>query len=276
MSVLDGMRVALLEGRMSEELAALVRRYGGEPICVPAMREQRASDAGASIARLLENLADQVAPVVVLLTGVGVAALFDEARALGRGEELRDAMRRATTVCRGPKPVAALKREGVEATLTAKEPCTTADLVEALSSMSLQSQYVAVLHYGERNQPLVAALAQRGVQLHEIMLYEWKMPEDTGPLRALVGEIVAGRVGAVVFTTQIQARHLFQMAAEMGCDDALGTTLRTRAVVAAVGPTCARALEALGVPPRVVPNHPRMGPTIAALAEHLSRGRSRT
>ena len=39
MSSLNGTRVALLESRMSGELADLVRRHGGEPRCVPAVRE---------------------------------------------------------------------------------------------------------------------------------------------------------------------------------------------------------------------------------------------
>ncbi len=37
---LKGARVALLEGRMSGELANLVRHYKGEPYSVPALREE--------------------------------------------------------------------------------------------------------------------------------------------------------------------------------------------------------------------------------------------
>ena len=32
-------RVVLLESRMSRELARLVEKHGGEPVCVPAVRE---------------------------------------------------------------------------------------------------------------------------------------------------------------------------------------------------------------------------------------------
>src|SRR4029453_13745846 len=39
MSSLEGRRVALLEARMSEEAATLVRRLGGTPDVVPAVRE---------------------------------------------------------------------------------------------------------------------------------------------------------------------------------------------------------------------------------------------
>ena len=44
MSSLEGVRVALLEGRMPRELADLVRRHGGEPYCMPAVRETPAED----------------------------------------------------------------------------------------------------------------------------------------------------------------------------------------------------------------------------------------
>lgn len=54
MSALAGLRMALLESRMSDELAALVRRQGGDPYCVPAVREERA-DARAEVAALLDS-----------------------------------------------------------------------------------------------------------------------------------------------------------------------------------------------------------------------------
>jgi uroporphyrinogen-III synthase len=45
--------------------------------------------------------------------------------------------------------------------------------------------------------------------------------------------------------------------------------MRARVLVAAVGPTCAAALDAIGVPPHVVPANPSMGAMIAALAGYL-------
>src|SRR2546421_27223 len=176
-----GARVALLEARLSEELAALFRRYGAEPHCCPAVREER-----------------------------------------------RD--RRA----RGGRHLVLL-------------PC------------------------GGRTLPLAAALAARGSRIRELLLYEWRLPEDLGPLRSLVAGLAELRFAAVAFTSQIQARHLFQVAAEMGRDEALREALRADTLVAAVGPTCARALEELGAPPHVVPENPKMGSMVLALAERLSR-----
>jgi uroporphyrinogen-III synthase len=89
-----------------------------------------------------------------------------------------------------------------------------------------------------------------------------------------VERVVAGEVEAVAFTSQVQVRHLLQVAALSGRAGALVAALNLRCVVAAVGPTCAAALEAAGVAPRVVPSNPKMGPMVVALAEHLERLRS--
>ncbi len=47
MSDLGGARIALLEARLSDVLAALIRRSGGEPHCFPAVREERPARRGA-------------------------------------------------------------------------------------------------------------------------------------------------------------------------------------------------------------------------------------
>ena len=86
----------------------------------------------------------------------------------------------------------------------------------------------------------------------------------------LVRELLEDRIDAVAFTNQIQVRHLFQVAAEMNLADRLKEKLsRGDTVVAAVGPVCAEALQALGVTPDVIPARPKMGPMITALAEYF-------
>jgi uroporphyrinogen-III synthase len=267
---LRGARVALLEARLSEELAALFRRHGAEPHCCPAVREER-RDCGAEVAGLLDDLRREPSSVFVFSTGVGVDALFAAARSLGREEELSQAVRGGIAVCRGPKPLAALRRLGLGAAVNTKSPFTTGDLLEALGSIELSGRHVVLLHYGERNLPLVAALAARGARLRQLLLYEWRLPEDLRPLRSLVAELTERRFAAVAFTSQIQARHLFQVATEMGCAEALREALRNHTLVAAVGPTCARALEELGAPPHVVPDNPKMGSMLTALAERFSQ-----
>ena len=246
----------------------MVERLGGTPYSVPAVREtplEEPEDVGAFIDALC---AGRFA-VVVLMTGVGVTALLREAGRLGRLDAVLAALRATTTVCRGPKPVAVLRRHEVPVGLTAAEPHTTAEVLQALESLDVSSKTVALLHYGERNETAADGLRAGGARVHEICLYEWRLPDDVAPLARLVGEIIDGHVDALAITSQIQCRHLFQIAETLGQSRALTDALNAKVVVAAVGPVCASALRSFGVIPHVQPPHPKMGPMMVALADYF-------
>ena len=252
---------------MSTELAAMVTRFGGVPYSVPAVREtplEQPEDVGAFI----DALCTDRFSIVVLMTGVGVAALLREAERLGRFDAVLTALRKTTTVCRGPKPVAVLRRHDVQVNITAAEPHTTTELLQALEPVAVAGQTVGFLHYGERNETAADGLRARGARVSEVCLYEWRLPDDVAALERLVGEIIDGRVDALVITSQIQCRHLFQVAGTLGKSRALTEALNARVVVAAVGPVCASALRAVGVIPHVQPAHPKMGPMMIALADY--------
>ncbi len=267
---LRGLRVALLEGRMSSELASLVTRSSGVPYCVPAVREE----VRAPTREVAEAIAwlGEAPRVVVVSTGAGIDAWFEQARALGLEAALHGGLAYATTVCRGPKPVAALKLRGLCATVRVESPYTTRELNAALAGLALEDRELLFLHYGERNAPAVEALRARGVRVRELLVYEWRLPEDLAPLVRLIDEIVEKRVGAVAFTSQVQVRHLLQVAAREGRREELVAALRTHTVVAAIGPTCDDALRAVGIPSRIVASPPKMGPLVAGLARYLEAG----
>jgi uroporphyrinogen-III synthase len=268
MSRFNGARVALLEARMSREMADLVRRYGGEPHCTPAVREAPLPSA-VKVRSFIEVLTEGRLAAVVFLTGAGATALFTEADRQGQLPHVLAALRRTATVCRGPKPSAVLRRHGVPVALTACEPFTTAELVDVMNPVDLDGRGVGLVHYGERDGTLVDALTARGAQMHELCLYEWLLPEDCEPLKALVRRLITGEFDAVAFTSQVQCRHLFRIAREMGEADALRGALKSGVVVAAVGPVCAGALRELGITPQVVPANPKMAPMVAALAAYF-------
>jgi uroporphyrinogen-III synthase len=262
----DGRTIVLLEARMAAEAAALVRRLGGVPYAVPAVREEILPGEAAPF---IDALVSGTFSIVVFLTGAGVTALIREAARLGRLEATLAALRLTPIVCRGPKPVAVLRQHHVPVLATAAEPYTSKELLQALDAIDLNGAAVALVHYGEANAPLGAALSARGALLDELLLYEWRMPDDVEPLKVLVRELVDGRIDAVAFTTQIQCRHLFRVAADLGLCSQLADAINAHAVVAAVGPICADVLRVFGVIPDVVPVRPKMGPMLNALASYF-------
>jgi len=268
MASLTGKRIALLEARMSAEMASMVERFGGTAYSVPAVRESPL-DLPEETAVFVDTLCAGRFHVVVFMTGVGATALLKEAEKRGQLDAALVALRGTTTVCRGPKPVAVLRRHDVQVNVTAAEPHTTTELLQALEPFDLKSKSLALVHYGERNSHAADALKDRGAALSEICLYEWRLPDDVTPLRQLVGEIIDGKIDALAVTSQIQIRHLFEIADKLGKHSELADALNRRTVVAAVGPVCAAALRSYGVIPHVQPSHPKMGPMMLALSDYF-------
>jgi uroporphyrinogen-III synthase len=269
MTTLHGTRVALLEGRMSGELASLVLRHGGEPLCVPAVREAARSCA-PEVNWLIDQVGANAIELLICSTGAGVNALIEEAEQLGQRDELIRALDQITSACRGPKPAAAFKRHGLSPAITTVAPHTTTELLAALDPIDLRGAGVALLHYGERNAPLAGALHARGARLAELCVYEWLLPDDLTPLGNLIEALICNRIDAIAFTAQVQLRHLLHVAAAMGVTNNLIDALNHETIVAAVGPTCAAALEQAGIVPDVVPTHPKMGQMIGALAAYIT------
>jgi uroporphyrinogen-III synthase len=246
---------------------------GGEPAAVPAVREVARLE---QVPAFLDVLQSGRFHVAIFLTGVGASQLLREAQRLGRLDDAVSALSALITACRGPKPSAVLRQYGIPVTLRATEPYTTTELLEALSSVPLQGRVVALLHYGERNEPLADALRRRGAVLEELCLYEWRLPLDTAPLAGLVHDIVAGRIDAMAFTSQIQCRHLFTVAAEGHLADELADALRTRVTVAAIGPVCVETLKRYGVTPQLVPTQAKMGLLVTELGAYFKNIRNRS
>ncbi|MEO7859566.1 MAG: uroporphyrinogen-III synthase [Nitrospirales bacterium] len=80
------------------------------------------------------------------------------------------ALKQTTLIARGPKPVAALKAFGLQATLTVPEPNTWIDLISTLDEYRpVKRLRVALQEYGASNQDLLEALNQRGVEVFQVL-----------------------------------------------------------------------------------------------------------
>jgi uroporphyrinogen-III synthase len=254
---------------MGTELGELVRRHGGVVRSAPAVREAPL-DCADVVSEFLDRLRTPARRVHVFLTGAGATALFQEAERQGQLAFVLESIRAGTSICRGPKPTAALKRYGLNPNASAASPYTSHELLEVMAGTDLAGAQVTLVHYGERNESLSDELRQRGATLNELCLYEWRLPDDLRPLQEMARSLVQLEVDAVIFTSQVQWKHLLRVANDLGLGDDLVHALNGGVVVAAVGPICSGALDAAGVRPTVVPDNPKMGPLVTALAEYFT------
>lgn len=267
MRPLDGQRIGLLESRKADDVASMVRRMGGIPICAPSVREV---PRDADVQPVLTRLVDDDFALVVLLTAAASDALLLDATRHGVLSAVVAALQRTTVACRGPKPVLSLRRHGLVPQIVTEKPHTTDELLASLEAVPLAGSNTLLLHYGEPSSTVSRALTDRGAAVEDLCLYDWALPEDVTPLQTLIADTLGGRIDAVLVTSQIQFRHLMVVATAMGAASALTDALRERVLVGVVGPICARATRAAGIVPDVMPRSPNGPSLIQALADYVS------
>lgn len=258
---LTGLRVLALESRRATEMAKLIENYGGRAIIAPAMREVPLESNTAAI-EFVRALSKESFDVVIFLTGVGARFLVKVAESTGLREQFLAGLRRAAIVARGPKPVGALQELSVPVALTVREPNTWRDLLRALDekrdALALGGRRVAVQEYGSSNAELIAGLRERGAVVTRVPVYQWALPEDTGPLRNAIHAIASGEIDMALFTTSVQVAHLLRVAEEMSLESLLRRGLE-RVAVGSIGPITSEELREHGLPVDFEPEHPRMG-----------------
>lgn len=269
MTLLAGARVALLEARLASEMAELVRREGGEPVCAPAVHEGRL-DVTWLIPALIDDICRGRIAFIVCLTGAGLASLFTQADEIGQLANLVDAFSSITTVCRGPKPAAVLRRHDIPVRIGVEPPHTTSELLAALEMLPVDGRGTVILCDGGENPTLADALIERGARVQQIRTYAWQLPGDLVPIEQLVQELMHDRIDAVAFTTQVQVRHLFEVADRLHLREPLRHALAHQTIVGSIGPTCSTVLAEFGVVPHVVASPPRMRPLITAIGAQLA------
>jgi uroporphyrinogen-III synthase len=277
MTIRVALRSVSLESRRSDDMVRLMQRHGLQPIEAPSMREVPLDNQAEAFA-FGEALMAGGCDFLVLLTGVGTRTLIATLSSRWPQAEVVAAIGKTQLVCRGPKPVAALKEIGLKPQVVAPEPNTWRELLQALEPITLSGKQVWVQEYGRSNAALLAALRDRGAQVRSAAVYAWQLPEDIAPLRRAIRCLCDGTADAILFTAAQQFEHLISVATDQGDRDELLKALATKIVIASIGPVTTEALREHGLQVDIEPEHPKMGHLIKALAHdgvyQLERKRS--
>ncbi len=136
-------------------------------------------------------------------------------------------------------------------------------------ALRLRGARVAVQEYGVSNPELLSGLRERGAAVTRVPVYQWALPDDLAPLQGAIRAIAKGEIDVILFTTSVQAAHLFEVAAEMKLEEAMRLELRC-AMVASIGPTTSEELERRGIRADLEPSHPKMGFLVKEAAEQAA------
>jgi len=244
--------VALPETRELDRLAELLETEGARAWRCPLVAILDAPDPRPIDAWLDELIAGRLTDVV-FLTGEGVRRLFAVAERGGRREEAVAALGRVRKITRGPKPARALKELGLGPDLAAAVP-TSRGIMDELGSLDLRGRHVGVQLYGEEPSHELRAFleARTGTAVPVVAPYVYAPASDAARVIELIGELTAGRVDAIAFTSAAQVDRLFGVAGESGLDAALERAW-PQVKVAAIGPVAVETLRKRGVQATIVP-----------------------
>ena len=265
-----GLRVVAFESRMADQMTQLIERHGGRPLVAPSMREVPL-ERNRDVLQFGERLLAGEFALVILLTGVGTRFMLKVLDTRWPRAQSLAALGKTLLVARGPKPIAVLREQGMQPTIAVPEPNTWRDLIKALDDMgrSLKGMHLAVQEYGVSNVELLDAIQERGAIVTRVPVYQWMLPEDTGPLTGAVQAILRGEAGVVLFTNAVQVDHMMQLAEQEGGADRLRQEM-SRVVVSAVGPIVAERLRSHRLPVDFEPSHPKMGIQVKETSERAA------
>ena len=273
----NGLRVASLESRRAADMTRMIAKFGGEPSVSPSMREVPIEPNRPAIDFAYRVITGEI-PVMILMTGVGFRYWLKSTEKHVDQQRFLDSLSDITTICRGPKPVAAMREFGVKATHRVPEPNTWRDLLKSIDEgIPVANQVVGIQEYGVSNHSLIAGLEARGAIPETLKVYGWEYPEDTGPLEANVKELAAGHMDVLMFTSAHQVVNMLRMADSLNLTDALREGLERTAIVS-IGPTTSDMLRESDLRVDMEPSHPKMGHLVSeasqAAAELVSQRRA--
>ena len=265
---LNGRVLAFVEARMPDEMAGLIRRHGGVPLGAPVLQEHYLADS-PEVQQAIADVCDGRVDTAIFLTGVGANAMMGIADAMGCLPAFEDALRNITVVARSPKPGRTLRRHKIPIAIMPPEPYTSSDLTAAMAGLDFNGKRVIFQRYGGPDSELPTYLRAQGADYRELTLYDWGLPDDSGPVIELIDRMEQGAVDALAFTSRPQVPNLIEIAAAAGREDSLRNSLASPVAVASVGPVCTRKLRECGIAVDIEPEHPHMGNLVLAVAEYF-------
>jgi uroporphyrinogen-III synthase len=268
---LNGYRVLILETREEAQFSRLLAEQGADVLQCPMFAIHDAPDPApveAWISRFIARPCDDV----VFMTGEGLRRLMKVARRMGVDRNLVQALGRARTFARGPKPGRALREIGLEPQQTTEKP-TSEGIAEMLARLDLAGHRLGLQLYPDKDHgALIGAITAQGAEVDPVLPYVYDAKAADTSIVTAIDEMAKGRIDAIALTSSGQARRLFDTATAQGCEARLREGL-ARTPIASVGPVVSEELLSHGVRADIMPVGESyfMKPLISALATALAK-----
>ncbi|MCP4904188.1 MAG: uroporphyrinogen-III C-methyltransferase [bacterium] len=253
-----GRRVLVTRARaQAAELSGALRATGATPVIVP-MIELAAIASGPGAEEIDRAVASVAAYSTLVFTSSNAVRFFVRALEAKRGSvgaSLAPALR---VFCIGEVTARAALGAGLPVHLIASgRGDAEALLAQLLPALSGDRERVLIPRSQIGRSVIADGLRAAGAEVDSVAFYENRRPTiEEADLRA---QLKAGELDALTFTSPSTVDHF------LACLDDESRAAAGRCMIAAIGRTTARRLEAVGLPAAVVPDRPE----ISAMIEEL-------
>ena len=284
---LSGLVIAVTASRRAEELASIIRSFGGVPYIVPTVGIEVNQPLNKETVLATLNRFREKVDYVVFMTGPGVYTLMSSAKDLKLEGELLRLLQEVKVIARSAKPKEALVKCGLKAKIIIPNDNTFEGIGKLLVSMGVSGKKVYIFWHGSHSSDLRQTLEDQGAIVFEthtytystdvneggaeilkMMGYDYVNPNEAKVIK-LIEDIFASKVDVVTFTSPPAVSQLFTIASRHGLVDSMLTSLNKNIIVVAIGPSTLKALNENDVRVDVLPEYYRMGSMIKALANFV-------
>lgn len=268
-SPLQHTRIAVPESRELDLFTSMLEKFGARVMRCPLVAVVDIDDTTelhAWIGRLCQGQHDSI----VFYTGEGVSRIWAAADKFGMKAPTFEALETVRKISRGPKPVAALRKLGLDADLVAENP-TSEGVLALLSTLPLQGMRIGVQLYPQADEAALRTTLERaGATFDPVLPYRYVSDEADERVALLIEEMAAGRVDLIAFTSSPQVRRLTDVAQRLGLTTELARAF-DKTKVAAIGPLAARAVTEAGGRTAIQPlRNFHLKPLVAEIVRALS------
>jgi uroporphyrinogen-III synthase len=252
---LADIRVAITADRRGAELAASLERLGATVTWGSTMTAVPPEQDTLLEVETRAMLAAEPTWLAVS-TGSGLRAWLQAAESFGLRADIQELLQRTRTVARGSKSHGALRALGIEPEFVSPKE-TIDDFCSWLGERLGPRDVLAAQVHGGEVIGTLDALRPRLSRVLTVAPYRWTIPQDTGPVRRVIEQLVTGEVEVLAETSAPSVRNLFIIADGLGVRAELLRVLKAQVCVASVGSVTARAFEEVGVSVDLMPTRPR-------------------
>lgn len=286
---LTGLTIAITGSRRGSELARIVKNLGGRPYVAPTVGiEADLKTPDNAIVEFIKRVTKQDVDYMIFMTGPGVFSLMSIAKSYGMEEDLIAALQKVNVVARSTKPQMVLKKYGIRTHLIPHEN-TSKGILNLLKNIGMLGRTIGILWHGGYQMQLREELYRAGAaNVIEASTYQYSFELNNdgasilmsmgfnyvvpklGTVIHLIGDIIAGRIDVITFTSPPSVHGLFKIANINHTIGSLRDSLNTNVIVAAVGPSTEEAIKENKVVVDVIPQIYKMGAMVKSISDYVS------